>query len=177
MQAITTARLVLEPLTVGHANDMFELLSDSALYRYLDYPTPASLEHLRSVYSRLEGGKSPDGSQLWLNWVVRLHGHIPLGYVQATVADQTAWVAYVLSRKHWGCGYAEEATRAMLEHLASFYGVVRYQASVESENQRSIRLLERLAFHTATAAEQEGHDFSKTERLFIGYSSSTQNVL
>ena len=168
MDAITTARLVLEPLVVAHAETMFDVLGDLAIYRYLDYPPPPSIEHLRSVYSRLEARTSPDKSEIWLNWVVRPHGQLPVGYVQATVVSpQTAWVAYVLSSKHWGNGYAHEATRAMLEHLATAYGVIRYLATVEAGNQRSIRLLERLGFRGASAEALEGHSLSHTERLFI----------
>ena len=168
MRALATAELVLEPLVVAHAQEMFEVLSEPELYRYLDYPAPPSLEHLRSVYARVEGCKSPDGSQLWLNWVVRRPGEAPMGYVQATVASrQAAWIGFVFSSRHWGRGYATQAARAVLEHLASAYGVVRFLASVEAENQRSMRLLGRLGFHEATQEELQGHELSASERLFV----------
>lgn len=168
MRALTTAELVLEPLVVAHAEVMFEVLSEPGLYRYLDYPAPPSLEHLRSVYARVEGRKSPDGSELWLNWVVRRPGEAPMGYVQATVTSrQAAWIGFVFSSKHWGRGHATQAARAVLEHVASAYGVVRCLASVEADNQRSIRLLGRLGFHEATVEEQQGHELSASERLFV----------
>lgn len=167
MQALTTTQLVLDPLVAGHAEAMFELLSEKALYRYLDYPPPLSVEHLRNLYARLESRQSPDGTELWLNWVVRPRGQSPIGYVQATVTShKTAWVAYVFSSKHWCRGFAMQATQAVVEHLASAYGIARYLATVDAENQRSIRLLERLGFHPASTRELEGHDLSATERLF-----------
>jgi RimJ/RimL family protein N-acetyltransferase len=142
MQTLLTDRLVLEPLVVAHAHAMFDVLRDPAIYRYLDYPPPASLEHLQRVYARLAGRKSADGSELWLNWVVSPLAQPPVGYVQATVyPEQSASVAYVLSSRHWGRGYASEAVQAMLEHLASAYGSRRYRATVEAENTRSIQLL------------------------------------
>ena len=168
MRALATAELVLEPLVVAHAEAMFEVLSEPGLCRYLDYPAPPSLEHLRSVYAQLEGRKSPDGSQLWLNWVVRRPGEGPMGYVQATVTShRAAWIGFVFSSKHWGRGHATQAARAVLEHVASAHGVVRFLASVEAENQRSIRLLERLGFREATQDELHGHELSASERLFI----------
>ncbi len=168
MHALATAELVLEPLVVAHAEAMFEVMSEPELYRYLDYPAPPSLEDLRSVYARVEGRKSPDGSQLWLNWVVRRPGGAPMGYVQATVtSQQAAWIGFVFSSKHWGRGYATQAARAVLEHVASAYGVVRFLASVEAENRRSIRLLGRLGFHEATEEELQGHELSASERLFV----------
>ena len=170
MQTITTAELVLEPLTVAHAQAMFEVLADPEIYHYLDYPPPPSAEHLRTVYARVEARQSPDGQQTWLNWVVRPQGGpAPVGYVQATVVStgDVASIGYVLSSRHWGHGYAYGAVQAMLEHLPMAYGVRRFLATVEVENRRSIRLLERLAFRPATESEIAGHELSATERLFV----------
>ena len=168
MQTITTPELILEPLTVAHAEAMFEVVSDPEIYRYLDYPPPPSIEHVRNVYSQLETRKSPDGAETWLNWVVSPRGHSPVGYVQATVLPSGgAWVAYALSSRYWGRGYAHAATRAMLRHLAADYGVVRFLATVEFDNQRSIRLLERLEFRLASVTEGAEQDLTATERLYV----------
>jgi [ribosomal protein S5]-alanine N-acetyltransferase len=168
MQTLRTARLLLEPLLVGHAGVMFEVLSDPAIYRYLDYRPPPSTEHLQSLYMRLEQRRSPDGTQQWLNWVVLDSSGAPVGYVQATIeAEGSAWVGYVLSSPHWGRGYAAEAMQAMLDHLGAAYGVHRFFATVEEDNERSARLLGRLAFHPASGTELIGHSLSPTERLFV----------
>ena len=168
MQALATGELVLEPLVAGHAEAMFEVLGDPALYRYLDHSPPPTVEHLREVYAGVEKRLSPDGSQVWLNWVVRRRGEPPLGYVQATVTpNHTAWIGYVFSVQHWGRGHATQAVRAMLEHLASDCGIRRFLASVEAENLRSVRLLERLGFREAQRNELQGHELSPSERLFV----------
>jgi ribosomal-protein-alanine N-acetyltransferase len=168
MQTIKAAELVLEPLTVAHADTMFALLSDPQIYRFLDYGPPPSVEHLRDVYAKLEPRKSPDGNQRWLNWVVYRRGAEPIGYVQATLCrPATAWVAYVLAGKYWGHGYARIATLAMIEHLAGAYGTNQYLATVEAENRRSISLLERLSFRPCAPQEARHYDLSTTERLFV----------
>jgi RimJ/RimL family protein N-acetyltransferase len=168
MQTITASQLVLEPLTVAHARAMFEVLADPEIYRYLDYPPPPSVEHLHDVYERLEARKSSDGKQVWLNWVILPPGHPPVGYVQATiVSGARAWIAYALSSKHWGRGYAHIATDAMLAHLTAAYGVGQFLATVEAANLRSIRLLQRLCFRTATTLEAKEQRLTPTERLFV----------
>ncbi|MGZ8993325.1 MAG: GNAT family N-acetyltransferase, partial [Burkholderiaceae bacterium] len=139
MQTIVTPELTLEPLHTSHAEAMFELLRDPAIYQYLDYSPPASVEYLRGVYARLEARKSPDGSESWLNWVIHPRDLAPVGYVQATVAsNRTAHVAYVLASRYWGHGHAQRAMQAMLDHLAAAYDVDRCLATVEVENQRSV---------------------------------------
>ena len=168
VERIASARLVLEPLLEEHAPAMFLLLDDAELYRYLDFAPPPSLDHLRDVYRRLEARHSPDGTEKWLNWVIHSHGGAPLGFTQATVrSDGTAYVAYTLGRRYWGHGFAAEATNAMLEHLAGVHHVRCFLATVEKANDRSIRLLERLGFHAATAQESKGHDLSPTELLYV----------
>ena len=168
MQTIVTQELTLEPLHTSHAEAMFELLRDPAIYQYLDYSPPASVEYLRGVYARLEARKSPDGSELWLNWVIHPRDLPPVGYVQATVAsNRTAHVAYVLASRYWGHGHAQRAMQAMLDHLAAAYDVDRCLATVEVENQRSVCLLERLNFSPAAARDLQRHHLSTTERMFV----------
>jgi [ribosomal protein S5]-alanine N-acetyltransferase len=168
MQTIVTPELTLEPLRTSHAEAMFDVLGDEAIYRYLDYSPPPSVQYLRDVYARLEARRSPDGSEAWLNWVIRPRGQPLVGYVQATISsNRSAHVAYVLASKYWGHGYAHGAMLAMLEHLASVYDVERCRATVEVENQRSIWLLERLDFRLATERELQGVQLSMTERMFV----------
>lgn len=168
MEALVTDRLLLEPLCAGHAEAMFAVLRDPALYHYLDYPPPPSVAHLRRVYARLAARQSPDGSQAWLNWMIVPHGQAPVGYVQATVLPHhAAWIAYVLARSQWGRGIATEATGAVLRHLRSDYGVERCLATVEAANHRSIRVLERLGFRAASPQQAAAHALADSERLFI----------
>jgi len=156
---------------------MYAVLSEPLLYRFLDYPPPESLEYLQGVYARLESRASPDGKQLWLNWIVIPHGQHPVGFTQATIEGKSASVAYLLASAAWERGYATEATRGMLEHLGSSYGVKTFRATVEVANLPSIRLLERLAFRLATAEECSGYSLTPTERLYVKVAANEHNEL
>jgi RimJ/RimL family protein N-acetyltransferase len=63
---------------------------------------------------------------------------------------------------------------AMLERLASAYDVDRCIATVEVENQRSVRLLESLRFQLAAPHEVHGQHLSTTERMFVRYLASKE---
>ena len=146
MRLIDTGDLTLEPQTATHAEEMFAVLSDPAIYAYENAP-PRSLEWLRERFTRLESRRSPDGRKQWLNWVVRLRGAGLIGYVQATLReDGRASIAYVLSSRYWGRGFASEAVQAMIAELVEHYQVNTLTAVLKRENLPSGRLLERLGF-------------------------------
>ena len=151
MRALRTARLRLQPQRAAHADEMFGVLSDPAIYAYENAP-PTSAHALRERYARLESRRSADGSQLWLNWVLRVPAQGLIGYVQATVLPGgRAMIGYEMASAHWGRGYAQEAVGAMLDELGRRYGVRAVSAVLKRPNARSRRLLERLAFTTAAA--------------------------
>ena len=139
-------RITLEPQVAAHAPEMFVVLQDPRIYDYENEP-PQSEEWLRERYARLETRQSRDGSERWLNWVVRLSSGEAIGYVQATVEpDGRAFVAYVLASQWWGQGLAQEAVRAMMGELRDTYAVKHFVAVFKKRNERSRRLLQRLGF-------------------------------
>jgi len=143
-RTLRAGELALEPQVAAHAPELFPLLSDESLYTFTDDKTPVSLDWLRSRFARLESRRSPDGSQHWLNWVVRDRGGMAVGYVQATVAGDGADIAYVIGRPYWRRGYAFAACVAMIAELAAVYGVRRVTATVDRRNTASLALLKKL---------------------------------
>jgi RimJ/RimL family protein N-acetyltransferase len=93
-------------------------------------------------------GVSPNGSQLWLNWIVaRLEDHIPIGYVQATVPRglDHALMGWTIGRAAQGHGYASESVRAVCTHLMN-NGVPELRAIIDVRNAPSIALAEGAGF-------------------------------
>jgi RimJ/RimL family protein N-acetyltransferase len=140
--------LALEPLAAAHAAELFAALSAPEIYTYLDQPAPESLEWLRERFRKLETRQSADGTQQWLNWVIRLaEGGPCAGYVQATVhADASADFAFVLAPDYWGRGIAFAASVEAIGKLREGYGVKSLYATADARNARSIKLLLRLGF-------------------------------
>jgi len=167
MRTIETPRLRLEPQTAAHAEEMFAVLCDPAIYEFENAP-PASVEWLRQRFTKLETRRSPDDSQHWLNWIVRLPSSGPIGYVQATVsANRNAAIAYELSSRFWGQGFGSEAVRAMIGELVAEFGVETLSAVLKRENHRSQRLLERLGFAPASKEQQLRAGVEADEMLML----------
>jgi RimJ/RimL family protein N-acetyltransferase len=167
MRSIKTETLTLEPQSVAHAEEMFTLLGDPAIYEHEDGP-PLSLEWLTERFAKLESRRSADGREVWLNWVVRLPSDLLAGFVQATVKpNDQATIAYVLHSDHWGRGLGQKAVAAMLEELVDRYHVCHVFAVLKSNNTRSFHLLERLGFVTASDALHESHNVVSDEVLMV----------
>jgi RimJ/RimL family protein N-acetyltransferase len=155
---IETARLSLEPLRVEHAAEMAPVLDDEALHAYIG-GRPATAEELAARYERQSVGRSPDGTQGWLNWVVReTASGAAVGTVQATIhrdGDRvSADVAWVIATPYQGRGYASEAAAAMASWLHR-RGVHTLTPHVHPEHTASRRVAERLGL-TATETIVDG---------------------
>lgn len=158
-QPLNTTRLLLEPLTVAHAQEMTGVLADTSLYRYIG-GTPPALKQLTERYARQSLGHSPDGEQGWLNWIVRRLGNAAaIGFVQATLLcsheSPKAEIAWVIGAQHQGKGYATEASNRMVAWLQT-QGVNTLIAHIHPRNQASAAVARKLGLSaTETIVDDE----------------------
>jgi RimJ/RimL family protein N-acetyltransferase len=118
-EPIVTARLRLDPVTVDDAVEMAAVYADLRMYEFTG-GEPPTVEALRRRYEALATGRSPDGMESWLNWVVRPVGPgIAIGAMQATVVHRSgeAWIAWELGVTSQGRGYGGEAATALVHWL------------------------------------------------------------
>ena len=145
---LQTERLVLEPIKQRHASLLYRILQDSRIYQYIPQEPPASVEMLEQRYQKLERRLSPVGDEAWLNWAVclKLTGQY-VGRVEASVLpNRNAYLAYLFGFQFWGNGYATEASQRILQVLFDDYGVTEVKSEVDTRNEASVRLKERLGF-------------------------------
>jgi RimJ/RimL family protein N-acetyltransferase len=158
IEALTlrTDRLDLIPITGSHALAMFQVVKDPALYEYVTGSPPADVAALTRRYEFWEGRHSPDGSELWLNWALRLHGQEELvGHLQAGVLADHADIAWFLGLQWQRLGYATEAAKAVVDLLVRI-GVREIRASINPAHTASIAVAERLGLQrTAEIADGE----------------------
>jgi RimJ/RimL family protein N-acetyltransferase len=146
MNTLRAGTQQLEPLLASHAAEMFTVLSDPAIYEFENAP-PQSISWLHDRYAKLESRASPDGSEKWLNWVVRMPSGALAGYIQATVlVGGRAYVAYELASRFWRQGIGSACLHAVLGELATHYSVRDAFAVLKAANYRSRALLKKLEF-------------------------------
>ena len=153
---------------MAHAGELFPVLAEAALYEFIDEEPPKSIEALRQKLARSESRTSPDGSEHWLNWVVRDEARKVAGYVQATVAaNLEANVAYAIGSAFGGRGIATEAVAQMLRIVSTDFGVNRFFIVAERKNTKSIRLAERLGFTEALPEAAPRRAIAPTDILLL----------
>ncbi|HEX6460617.1 MAG TPA: GNAT family N-acetyltransferase [Thermoleophilaceae bacterium] len=137
---LRSERLDLEPLRVEHATEMVPVLADPSMYVFIGGEPPAE-EELVARYVRQS--RRPG----WLNWVLRLRttGEA-VGTVQATQRDgHVAELAWVVSSRFQGAGYASEATAAVIDWLAA-QGIHTFEAYIHPDHIASNKVAERSGF-------------------------------
>ena len=141
----------------SHAKAMFSILADSQLYSFTGDEPPESQAALEERYRYLESRKSPDESQLWLNWLVTLaNNKTPIGYVQATVSESHSDIAWLIGL-HWqGNGYASEAASALAKWLQK-NGVKAIRCCIHPNHVASQRVAINTGFNKSSTVE-DGED-------------------
>lgn len=156
VEAIEARRVRLEPLTVAHAESMFDVLAEPGLYQFIG-GHPPTLEDLRHRYAMQAVGHSADQRQWWLNWIVVLRSSArAVGYVQATVEQRDhelqANIAWVIGSGFQGRGLATEAAAAMIEWLKTV-NVHHYIAYINPTHDASAAVARKLGMHPTDVIE------------------------
>lgn len=158
---ISTARLSLEPLGVHHAAEMVQVLAGTAIYKYIGGQAPTR-GTLAARYAGQAVGLSPDGREIWLNWIIREDGRAR-GFVQATVAKDgsTADVAWVVGEAFQGRGTATEAAGAMIVWLRrqASRSPHRITASIHPDNAASAAVACNLGLTPTGRLDEDGEEY------------------
>jgi RimJ/RimL family protein N-acetyltransferase len=121
---------------VADAADLFRVLDDPELHTFTG-GSPKTFDALEKWIELVASGHSPDGAEIWKNWVVRLRDDPrPIGTVQATIVGDEATLAWTIGSAWQGHGYAKEAAAAVRLWVATS-GVVWFRAAIHPEHAAS----------------------------------------
>ncbi|MHB9031418.1 MAG: GNAT family N-acetyltransferase [Anaerolineae bacterium] len=144
---IHTARLVLRPLEPGDAPRVSELAGQrpvAELTSNIPHPyAPEMAEHWISIHlghyrrGELATWAAAPADDPALIGAVTLHFDTPHNRAEAS---------YWLGLPYWGQGYAAEAVAGALRYAFERRGLQKVTASVFADNQRSVRVMEKLGF-------------------------------
>ena len=145
MRVLETDRLILRWLEPGDAPFILELLNQPSFLHFIGDRGVGTIEEARK-YIRQGPGRSYAEQGFGLYMVELKDDLKPIGMCgllrRETLEDVDLGFAFL--PQFWGQGYAYESTKAVLAHGKADFDLKRIVAVTASDNQASIRLLERL---------------------------------
>lgn len=151
-------RLLFRHLDGDDISSMTELLSDPEVMRYCS--GPLDHESSRKWLEACIKAYRDSGYDYWAAELIYGGGFVgQMGIVREMVDG--SWhdcLAYMLSKKHWGKGYALEGARACLEYAFTSLGLAKLNATVERGNRKSVAILTALGMRFLRQARFAGED-------------------
>jgi ribosomal-protein-alanine N-acetyltransferase len=143
-EMLRTARLVLRPIGVADAPDVFAYCSDPAVTRFVSWPTHRSIEDAMDFVRRkvreaeagpvLDWGISEGEESSIVGWI---------GIGDVSDEHLSGELGYVLARKCWGRGLMTEAVRMVIDAAFRHTPLNRIDARCMVANRASARVLEK----------------------------------
>jgi RimJ/RimL family protein N-acetyltransferase len=155
---ITTDRLLLRKLEINDRDDFFRYRSLPEVYEYQSF-MPKNVGEVDDFIR--DNHSNPNTPNTWFQLAIInknedvLIGDIGIHFLED---DAQVEVGYTLAPSYQGKGYAIESLKAVIDYLFFNLKKHRITASVDPNNAKSIRLLEKLGMR------KEGH-FIKSFRM------------
>lgn len=137
---LVTERLVLQPLSPKHADDLFLVFQDEPTMRYWDHPPHRALYETTAMIWRMLAAPEACWWAIMLRENSRAIGYV--GYLGTAVPG----MGYILHSDYWRQGYGTEAVTAALEHGFTTLGLNRVELWINDENIASQRLAQKVGF-------------------------------
>jgi RimJ/RimL family protein N-acetyltransferase len=159
---LETPRLDLVPMVVADAKPLFELLKEPSLYTFIGASPPDNLSELAARIERWERRRSPSGDELWLNWTLRLRtdGKV-VGYVQSTITNRSAELAWVIGSPWQGRGYATEAAFGLVKWIRDHFPLDDLRANIHQDHTASQVIARRIGLSRGLEKTAEDEDVWK----------------
>jgi len=140
-ESFKTARLLLRPIALSDAADVFRYASDVEATHFMNWPRHRALAESES-FARRCAQCWQDGSAF--PWAILLAetGEFA-GAIELRIRPPKADFGYILSRSHWGRGFASEGASAVVAWALAQPAIHRVWATCSPDNVRSARVLEK----------------------------------
>ena len=148
MPQLETERLILRPMCVSDAEDMYAYACREDVTAYLLWSPHPSLGYTRDYLSYIEDRYATGG---FFDWAVvekksgRMIG--TCGFTSIDAPNDVGEIGYVLNPDDSGRGYATEAAACVLRFGFETVGLYRIEAKFMKGNDASLRVMEKLGMH------------------------------
>lgn len=144
LPVLETERLILRPLRMRDAQDIYAYASDPEVARYVLWEPHTSLADTRSYIRCMRGLYRRGLPSCWAA-ELRESGRVigTIGFMWYSAQNHSAEIGYSFARKEWNRGYATEALQAILASVFTSLSVNRIEAQHDVRNPASGRVMEK----------------------------------
>jgi ribosomal-protein-alanine N-acetyltransferase len=147
---LTTERLTLRQLVIADEQEIFNLRSDGEINKYLDRQLSSTIDDARNFINKVNENINKNDSLYWaiaLSDKNILAGTICLfGFSDE---NNKCEIGYELLINSQGQGIMKEAAEKVIDYAFNTIKVQKIEAFLHRDNQRSIKLLEKLSFRNS----------------------------
>ncbi len=144
---LTTERLIIRPIKIEDANEIFNYRSDEEVNKYQGW-IPTTVDDVAAFISKVP--KQINEPETWYQLVIieketeTLIGDLGIHFFGKE--NKQAEIGCTLNKKFQQKGFATEAIKNVIDYLFQTLNKHRVIASVDPNNKSSIQLIERLGF-------------------------------
>lgn len=156
-----TPRLLLREIHELDELDLFEMDSDPEVHTYIEQNPVTAIEEIRTVIAMLKKQYLENGIARWA--VVHKDSGECIGWAGLKYFNQELnrhqyfyELGYRFKKKHWGKGYATEASTAVLNYGFSHLNTEAIYAITDPQNANSQKVLSKLGFRYIERFDYEG---------------------
>ena len=134
-------------MTLADAESLHAIMSDAEVMAFWDVSEIEDIELTTSILNSQLGQMKARKSAYWA--MERTEDNTFVGCCDLSEIDRwhhRAEVGFIVAKRYWGDGYAQEAMAAVVDHAAQSMKLRRLTARTHLGNIRSVRLLEKLGF-------------------------------
>lgn len=142
MPTVETTRLYLRMFTPDDLDDLYGILSDPDVMRYVAQGKPVSREETESALHSVIRHWERHSFGRWA--VIDKASRKFIGYGGLRMLIDTPEVVYHLAKAYWGRGVATEMAQASLRYGFNEHGFDRIVAIAKPENKASIHVMEKI---------------------------------
>jgi RimJ/RimL family protein N-acetyltransferase len=138
--------LTLEPLEERHADDLFAVMQDEEVCRYLAWPPPTKRDETLGLIRDAREGMAR-GQTLAFAQILNASGRVigSTRFLDIRPADRQVEIGSTfLGREHWRTPANSESKLLMLGHAFEHWGCVRVALKTDGRNVRSQEAIARL---------------------------------
>ena len=144
---LETERLLLEEITIGDAQDLYEIRSDPKVMKYFDREMHKKIDDTLEMIEEIKKSfKEKNG----ITWIMKekdskkVIGY--LGFWRLIRDKVRGEIGYALKPEYWNKGFMKESLIKIIEFGFNEFGLHSIEANVNPENINSIKLLESIGF-------------------------------